>query len=82
MVSILTRLGLTPKDLEGVKPTSAPKLKNAPPPPDSCAGNALELERLLAQQAEQEPEPDAAEPELTDEDVVDKLLEETDDEQP
>jgi len=53
MVSILTRLGLTPKDREGVKPTSPVKPKNPPPPPDSCAGVALELDRLRAEQAEE-----------------------------
>ncbi len=68
MVSILTRLGLTPKDREGVKPTSATLPKNAPPPPESCAGVGLELERLRAEQAE---EPDVEQEEEPD---LDKLL--------
>jgi P27 family predicted phage terminase small subunit len=77
MVSILTRLGLTPKDREGVRPTSAAKPKNAPPPPESCAGVGLELDRLRAQQAK-ELEEDA---ELPQEEEVDfdKLLEAADD---
>lgn len=69
MVSLLTKLGLTPKDREGVKPTSAVKPKNAPPPPESCAGVGLELERLRAEQAE---EPDVEQEEEPD---LDKLLE-------
>ena len=74
MVSILTRLGLTPKDREAVKPTSAVKPKNEPPPPESCAGAGLELERLRAQQAVEET--DAVEQLPTQEDEIDKLLEE------
>jgi hypothetical protein len=77
MVSILTRLGLTPKDREAIKPTSAVKPKNSPPPAESCAGNELELDRLRAQQAKEQEE-DA---ELPQEEEVDfdKLLEAADD---
>ena len=71
MVSLLTKLGLTPKDREGVRPTSEVKPKNAPPPPESCAGVGLELERLRSQQAEEQD----AEPPQEEEPDFDKLLE-------
>lgn len=45
-VQILVRLGLTPKDREGVRPTSPAKPKNAPPDPNSREGIALEVARL------------------------------------
>jgi hypothetical protein len=58
----MTRLGLTPKDREAVKPTLPPAPpKNAPPHPDSIDGMELELKRLRALQAEEqsaEPEPE------------------------
>jgi len=48
MVSILSRLGLTPKDRESVRPTSPVLPKNAPPHPDSAEGIAAEVNRLQA----------------------------------
>jgi len=77
MVSILTRLGLTPKDRETVRPTSPAKPKNAPPPPDSCAGVSLELTRLRAQQAAEQQAADSVPQD--EEPDFDKLLEAADD---
>jgi P27 family predicted phage terminase small subunit len=74
MCGILSRLGLTPKDRESVRPTSAVKPKNTPPPADSAAGLALEADRLRQAIAD-EGEPEPAEPE-TD---FDKLLEDAND---
>lgn len=77
MVGILTRLGLTPKDRESVRPTSPVKSKNTPPHPDSCAGVEQELARLRVLQAAErdaanEPAPD--EPEI-DMEALDKAME-------
>lgn len=61
MLSILTRLGLTPKDRESVKPTQPPKPKYPPIDPDSAAGLQLTLAKLRAEadsEKQQEPEPD------------------------
>jgi P27 family predicted phage terminase small subunit len=75
MVAILTRLGMTPKDRESVKPTLPPKPpKNAPPPPDSIAGMQLEVERLRAQQADEDVAPEPK----TEEHDLDALLAEAD----
>jgi len=63
MVSMLTRLGMTPKDREGVRPTSPAKPKGPQPPaPDSAAGLALEAARLRKAMADEQEEA-AAEPE-------------------
>jgi len=64
MVSILTRLGLTPKDREHVRPTSPTKQKKGPvpPAPGTTGWLAEEAARLRAEQAAEEampqPEPD------------------------
>jgi P27 family predicted phage terminase small subunit len=78
MVTMLTRLGMTPKDRESVKPTLPAKPpKNAPPHPDSIAGIELELQRLRAlQAAEESAEP---EPPATTEHDLDELLKDAED---
>jgi hypothetical protein len=60
MLSYLTKLGLTPKDREHVRPTAPVANKKEPPHPDSREGMALEAARLRGQiAAEQEEEENA-----------------------
>lgn len=49
MLSYLTKLGLTPKDREHVRPTALVETSKQPPHPDSREGMALDAERLRAQ---------------------------------
>jgi P27 family predicted phage terminase small subunit len=73
MVGILTKLGLTPRDRDSVRPTSEAKPKGPQPPsPGSERWLADEADRLRAEIAAapaEEPEPD-----------LDKILEAADDE--
>ena len=71
LVAALKEFSATPASRERTKPTKqAPPKSAAPPPPDSYEGLALELQRLKAAEAEQQPEteePETEEPETENE---------------